>query len=82
MPAWLKRRCQYCGMCLCCFSGTCSASTIELHAHCYFLFVELLCFAQLQVTELPFFATKVRLGRTGAEEIFQLGPMNEYERYV
>ncbi|KAF5202010.1 Malate dehydrogenase, glyoxysomal [Thalictrum thalictroides] len=33
-----------------------------------------------QVTELPFFATKVRLGRTGAEEIFPLGPLNEYER--
>lgn len=34
-----------------------------------------------QVTELPFFATKVRLGRGGAEEIYQLGPLNEYERY-
>lgn len=34
-----------------------------------------------QVTELPFFASKVRLGRQGAEEIFQLGPLNEYERY-
>ncbi|MDG6100423.1 malate dehydrogenase, partial [Alteromonas sp. ZYF713] len=33
-----------------------------------------------QVTELPFFATQVRLGRGGAEEIFQLGPLNEYER--
>ncbi|KAF6142139.1 hypothetical protein GIB67_037057 [Kingdonia uniflora] len=33
-----------------------------------------------QVTELPFFATKVRLGRTGVEEIFALGPLNEYER--
>ncbi|CAH8281905.1 unnamed protein product [Eruca vesicaria subsp. sativa] len=32
------------------------------------------------VTELPFFATKVRLGRTGAEEVYQLGPLNEYER--
>ncbi|KAK1359150.1 malate dehydrogenase [Heracleum sosnowskyi] len=37
-------------------------------------------FVASQVTELPFFATRVRLGRTGAEEIFQLGPMNEYER--
>lgn len=35
----------------------------------------------LQVTELPFFATKVRLGRGGAEEVYQLGPLNEYERY-
>jgi malate dehydrogenase len=34
-----------------------------------------------QVTELPFFAAKVRLGRGGAEEIYQLGPLNEYERY-
>ncbi|KAF3434598.1 hypothetical protein FNV43_RR21683 [Rhamnella rubrinervis] len=33
-----------------------------------------------EVTELPFFATKVRLGRNGAEEIYQLGPLNEYER--
>lgn len=36
---------------------------------------------RLQVTDLPFFATKVRLGRGGAEEVFQLGPLNEYERY-
>jgi len=33
------------------------------------------------VTELPFFATKVRLGRGGAEEILPLGPLNEFERY-
>ncbi|XP_042478576.1 malate dehydrogenase, glyoxysomal-like [Macadamia integrifolia] len=37
-------------------------------------------FVASQVTELPFFASKVRLGRTGAEEIFPLGPVNEYER--
>ncbi|KAK7363024.1 hypothetical protein VNO77_05152 [Canavalia gladiata] len=37
-------------------------------------------FVDCQVTELPFFATKVRLGRGGAEEVFQLGPLNEYER--
>ncbi|KAI4296493.1 hypothetical protein L6164_036446 [Bauhinia variegata] len=37
-------------------------------------------FVASQVTELPFFATKVRLGRGGAEEIYQLGPLNEYER--
>lgn len=36
----------------------------------------------LQVTELPFFATKVRLGRGGAEEIFPIGPLNEYERFA
>lgn len=34
----------------------------------------------LQVTELPFFASKVRIGRTGIEEIYALGPLNEYER--
>ncbi|CAL1380978.1 unnamed protein product [Linum trigynum] len=33
-----------------------------------------------QVTELPFFASKVRLGRAGVEEIYPLGPLNEYER--
>ncbi|PPD81214.1 hypothetical protein GOBAR_DD21846 [Gossypium barbadense] len=32
------------------------------------------------VTELPFFASKVRLGRCGVEEIYPLGPLNEYER--
>ncbi|MCI02451.1 malate dehydrogenase glyoxysomal, partial [Trifolium medium] len=37
-------------------------------------------FVDSQVTELPFFAAKVRLGRGGAEEIYQLGPLNEYER--
>lgn len=36
----------------------------------------------VQVTELPFFASKVRLGRTGVEEVYSLGPLNEYERYV
>ncbi|KAI3844081.1 hypothetical protein MKW92_014098 [Papaver armeniacum] len=36
-------------------------------------------FVTSQVTELPFFATKVRLGRTGVEEIFPLGPLSEYE---
>ncbi|KAL0335001.1 UNVERIFIED_CONTAM: Malate dehydrogenase, glyoxysomal [Sesamum radiatum] len=34
----------------------------------------------MQVTELPFFASKVKLGRGGAEEVHQLGPLNEYER--
>ncbi|KAK9949253.1 hypothetical protein M0R45_004786 [Rubus argutus] len=37
-------------------------------------------FVASQVTELPFFASKVRLGRTGVEEIHPLGPLNEYER--
>lgn len=34
------------------------------------------------MTELPFFASKVRLGRSGADEIFPLGPLNEFERSV
>ncbi|KAJ0980381.1 hypothetical protein J5N97_008636 [Dioscorea zingiberensis] len=37
-------------------------------------------FVASQVTELPYFAAKVRLGRAGAEEIFPLGPLNEFER--
>ncbi|ONK74512.1 uncharacterized protein A4U43_C03F7140 [Asparagus officinalis] len=37
-------------------------------------------FVASQVTELPYFATKVRLGRGGIEEIFPLGPLNELER--
>ncbi|EPS68273.1 malate dehydrogenase, partial [Genlisea aurea] len=37
-------------------------------------------FVASQVTELPFFASKVRLGRDGVEEIYPLGPTNEYER--
>ncbi|THG05012.1 hypothetical protein TEA_006708 [Camellia sinensis var. sinensis] len=37
-------------------------------------------FVASQVTELPFFASKVRLGRTGIEEIYPLGPLNESER--
>lgn len=34
-----------------------------------------------QVTEFPFFASKVQLGRTGAVEIFPLGPLNNFERW-
>ncbi|BAT18226.1 malate dehydrogenase, glyoxysomal [Oryza sativa Japonica Group] len=37
-------------------------------------------FVASQVTELPFFASKVRLGRCGIEEILSLGPLNEFER--
>ncbi|XP_037439033.1 malate dehydrogenase, glyoxysomal-like [Triticum dicoccoides] len=33
-----------------------------------------------QVTELAFFASKVRLGRAGVEEVLPLGPLNEFER--
>lgn len=32
------------------------------------------------VTEHPFFASRVRLGRNGVEEYLPLGPLNEYER--
>ncbi|XP_008779215.1 malate dehydrogenase, glyoxysomal-like [Phoenix dactylifera] len=38
-------------------------------------------FVASQVTELPFFASKVQLGRGGAEEVFPLGPLSEYERF-
>ncbi|OMO56372.1 hypothetical protein CCACVL1_26593 [Corchorus capsularis] len=37
-------------------------------------------FVDSHVTELPFFASKVRLGRYGIEEVYPLGPLNEYER--
>ncbi|KAL0921874.1 hypothetical protein M5K25_008988 [Dendrobium thyrsiflorum] len=37
-------------------------------------------FVASQVTELPFFASKVRLGRSGVDEIFPLGPLSEFER--
>ncbi|GAB4848848.1 hypothetical protein Ancab_003642 [Ancistrocladus abbreviatus] len=37
-------------------------------------------FSPWQVTELPFFASRVRIGRNGAEEIFPLGSLTEYER--
>ncbi|KAI6695025.1 hypothetical protein NL676_022735 [Syzygium grande] len=36
-------------------------------------------FVASQVTELPFFASKVHLGRTGAEVGLLLGLLNEYE---
>eukprot|EP00252_Welwitschia_mirabilis_P014273 TRINITY_DN313_c0_g1_i2.p1 TRINITY_DN313_c0_g1~~TRINITY_DN313_c0_g1_i2.p1 ORF type:complete len:353 (+),score=62.20 TRINITY_DN313_c0_g1_i2:352-1410(+) len=37
-------------------------------------------FIASEVTELPFFASKVRIGRGGVEEIFPLGPLSAYER--
>nr|ADQ00372.1 glyoxysomal malate dehydrogenase [Sequoia sempervirens] len=42
--------------------------------------VEYCAFVASEVTELPFFASKVRLGRAGVEEAFPLGPLNSYER--
>ncbi|KAF2533093.1 hypothetical protein F2Q70_00031115 [Brassica cretica] len=37
-------------------------------------------FVATHVTGLPFFASKVRLGRCGVDEVYGLGPLNEYER--
>ncbi|KAJ7968679.1 malate dehydrogenase [Quillaja saponaria] len=37
-------------------------------------------FVQSNVTELPFFASKVRLGKNGVEEVLGLGPLSEYEK--
>ncbi|MBA0580143.1 hypothetical protein Gorai_022372, partial [Gossypium raimondii] len=33
-------------------------------------------FVQSTVTELPFFASKVRLGKNGVEEVMGLGPLS------
>lgn len=65
-------------MCICCLTGRII----------YYVFIVIVLDSlmsggkMLQVTELPFFATKVRLGRGGAEEIFPIGPLNEYERFA
>ena len=32
------------------------------------------------MTEIPYFASKVRLSRGGVEEVLPLGPLNDYER--
>ncbi|XP_051152106.1 malate dehydrogenase, mitochondrial-like [Andrographis paniculata] len=37
-------------------------------------------FVQSSVTELPFFASKVRLGKKGVEEVLGLGPLSDYEQ--
>ncbi|KAJ0016752.1 hypothetical protein Pint_10440 [Pistacia integerrima] len=37
-------------------------------------------FVQSSVTELPFFASKVRLGQNGVEEVLGLGPLSDYEK--
>ncbi|PWA80368.1 Lactate dehydrogenase/glycoside hydrolase, family 4, C-terminal [Artemisia annua] len=37
-------------------------------------------FVQSNVTELPFFASKVRLGRNGVEEVLGLGALNDFEK--
>ncbi|CAM8954630.1 unnamed protein product [Rhodiola kirilowii] len=37
-------------------------------------------FVQSNVTELPFFASKVRLGKNGVEEVLGLGQLSDYEK--
>ncbi|GAA0162236.1 dehydrogenase [Lithospermum erythrorhizon] len=37
-------------------------------------------FVQSTVTELPFFASKVRLGKNGVEEVFGLGSLSDFEK--
>ncbi|CAL0328871.1 unnamed protein product [Lupinus luteus] len=37
-------------------------------------------FVQSNVTDLPFFASKVRLGKNGVEEVFGLGTLSDYEK--
>ncbi|KAK4344059.1 hypothetical protein RND71_037153 [Anisodus tanguticus] len=37
-------------------------------------------FVQSTVTDLPFFASKVRLGKNGVEEVLGLGPLSDYEK--
>ncbi|XP_024531508.1 malate dehydrogenase, glyoxysomal [Selaginella moellendorffii] len=37
-------------------------------------------FVASQVTDLPYFSSRVKLGRNGAEEILPLGPLTEFER--
>jgi len=37
-------------------------------------------YVQSNVTELPFFASKVRLGKSGVEEVLGLGPLSDYEK--
>ncbi|KFK38851.1 hypothetical protein AALP_AA3G168500 [Arabis alpina] len=37
-------------------------------------------FVQSTITELPFFASKVRLGKNGVEEVLDLGPLSDFEK--
>ncbi|KAK1286613.1 hypothetical protein QJS10_CPB20g01966 [Acorus calamus] len=37
-------------------------------------------FVQSSVTELPFFASKVRLGKNGVEEVLRLGSLSDFEK--
>ncbi|KAL6205845.1 PREDICTED: malate dehydrogenase, mitochondrial [Fragaria vesca subsp. vesca] len=37
-------------------------------------------YVQSCITELPFFASKVRLGKNGVEEVLDLGPLSDFEK--
>ncbi|KAF5180878.1 GDSL esterase/lipase [Thalictrum thalictroides] len=37
-------------------------------------------YVQSTITELPFFASKVKLGENGVEEVLGLGPLSDYEK--
>ncbi|XP_022715776.1 malate dehydrogenase, mitochondrial-like [Durio zibethinus] len=37
-------------------------------------------FVESSVTELPFFASQVKLGKDGVEQVFGLGPLSEFEK--
>lgn len=37
-------------------------------------------YVESSITELPFFASKVRLGPSGVEEVFPLGNLTPYEK--
>lgn len=37
-------------------------------------------YVESSVTEVPFFSSKVKLGRNGVEEVYGLGEMNDYEK--
>ncbi|MBD4021936.1 malate dehydrogenase, partial [Xanthomonas citri pv. citri] len=37
-------------------------------------------FVQSNITELPFFASKVRLGKNGVEEVLGLGSLSDFEK--
>ncbi|KAK3036280.1 hypothetical protein RJ639_031252 [Escallonia herrerae] len=37
-------------------------------------------YVQSSITELPFFASKVRLGKNGVEEVLGLGPLSDFEK--
>lgn len=51
-----------------------------LHAMCGKAGILVSAYVASQVTELPFFASQVKLGRNGVEEVLPLGPLSDYER--